>query len=68
MPGKNYKSLTVNKKVYDRFDLTSEKVSYLLKLSLEEKEKLQKIALKIKKYPETMRVYTVPWMTKKSGE
>jgi len=68
MPGNNgkFKSITVNEKIYDKFELSGPKVNYELNRIVEEKQKMRKFASKIKKYPETVRVYTNPFMEKKS--
>lgn len=68
MPREKFKSITVNEIVYKRLDLSSSKVHYLLKLSLDDSKKLRRLAAKITLVPETVRVYTNPMMKKKRGE
>lgn len=67
MPGKGFKSLTVKDTVYENLNLDTKTVENNLNKILEEKKQLRKFALKIKKYPETVRVYTNPFMEKKNG-
>jgi hypothetical protein len=68
MPGKGFKSLTVKDTVYDKLNLDTRTVENSLNKILEEKEILQRFASKIKKYPETVRVYTNPFMEKKNED
>lgn len=53
-----HKSITIKKKVAEKMGLSTEKVMYLLEQSLKEKESLRKLAFKITKVPETVRVYS----------
>ena len=46
-----HKTITLKDTVYDKMNLSSSKVNYLLQKRLEEKEKLRKFASKIKKAP-----------------
>jgi len=64
MPGKNgkFKSITVNQKIYDKFDLNGSKVTFELKRIMEEKQQIRKFAFKIKKWPANVRVYTNPFL------
>jgi len=59
MPKKNFKSITVSQITFDRLNIPKMSANDQLKLALEEKEKLQKFALKITKLPETIRSYTI---------
>ena len=65
MPGKGFKSLTVRDIVFDNLNLDTKTVENSLNKILTDKEKLQKFASKITKYPEPVRVYTNPFMEKK---
>lgn len=65
MPGKGFKSLTVKNTVYENLNLDTKTVENNLNKILDEKEILQRFASKIKKYPETVRVYTNPFMEEK---
>jgi len=65
MPGKGFKSLTVRDTVYENLHLDTKTVENNLNKILDEKKKLRKFASKITKYPETVRVYTNPFMEKK---
>jgi len=60
MPKKNFKSITVSQLTFDRLNIPKMSANDQLKVALEEREKLQKFALKITKLPDTVRVYTVP--------
>jgi len=60
MPKKNFKSITVSQLTFDRLNIPKISANDQLKVALEEREKLQKFALKITKLPETVRVYTIP--------
>ena len=60
MPKKNFKSITVSQTTFNRLNLPKISANDQLKLALEEREKLQKFALKITKLPKTVRVYTIP--------
>ncbi|MEE9339556.1 MAG: hypothetical protein V3U87_15895 [Methylococcaceae bacterium] len=60
MPKKNFKSITVSQTTFNRLNLPKISANYQLALALEEREKLQKFALKITKLPGTVRVYTIP--------
>ena len=64
MPKNGAKSITINEKVFDKMNLSSQKVSYFLEMSLEESKKLRKFASQITKVPETVRVYA-PGKSKK---
>lgn len=66
MPSGNHKSITINKLVFDKWNLSSQKVTYELEKRLEEKEKLKRFASKITKVPETVRVYSNPNMERKN--
>jgi len=67
MPTKEFKSITINKKTFDRLGLNSQKVSYELEKSLQEMETLRRFASKITKVPKTVRVYS-PSMGKRERE
>ncbi len=60
MPKKNFKSITVSQTTFDRLNLPKMSTNDQLKVALEEREKLQKFALKITKFPKTIRIYTIP--------
>ncbi len=60
MPKKNFKSITVSQTTFDRLNLPKMSANDQLKVALEEREKLQKFALKITTLPETIRIYTIP--------
>lgn len=60
MPKKNFKSITVSQTTFNRLNLPKISANDQLKFALEEREKLQKFALKITKLPKTVRVYTIP--------
>lgn len=60
MPKKNFKSITVSLTTFERLNIPKMSSNDQLKLALEEREKLQKFALKITKLPEIIRVYTIP--------
>ncbi len=60
MPKKNFKSITVSQITFDRLNIPKMSANDQLKVALEEREKLQKFALKITKLPGTVRVYTIP--------
>ena len=66
MPKKNFKSITVSQTTFERLNIPKISANYQLQLALEEREKLQKFALKINKLPKTVRVYTIPNL--ESGE
>lgn len=67
MPGRNakFKSITINEKIYDKFDLNSSKVTFELKRIMEEKQQIRKFASKIKKWPIKVRVYTNPLLERR---
>lgn len=59
MPKKNFKSITVSQTIFNRLNLPKISANDQLKVVLEEREKLQKFALKITKLPKTVQVYTI---------
>jgi len=60
-----HKTITLNDIVVEKMGLSSDKLQYLLKQRLDEKEKLRKFASKIEKIPEIVSVYSEPLMEKK---
>jgi len=66
MPRKGFTTISFHESVCDKMGLSAKKVSYLLEQRLEESKKLRKIAEKITKVPESVRVYTVPTMERES--
>jgi hypothetical protein len=70
MPAKHsgFKTITFKEEVARRYNLTAAKLSYQLVLAAEEKQHLRNLAEKITKWPETVRIYTNPFMEKESGE
>ena len=67
MPAKHsgFKTITFKEEVTRRYNLTAAKLSYQLILAVEEKQHLRNLATKITKWPETVCVYTNPYMEKK---
>ena len=57
MPKNGAKSITINEKVFDKMNLSSQKVSFFLETYLEESEKLRRFTSKITTVPTTVRVY-----------
>lgn len=68
MPAKGFKSVTVRDVVYENLNLDTKTVEKNLNKILDEKEKLQKFASKITKYPQTVRVYTNPFWRKRNED
>ena len=69
MPAKQsgFKTITFKENIARRYNLTAAKLSFQLVLAAEEKDHLRNLAVKITKWPETVRVYTNPYIEKKSG-
>jgi len=69
MPAKHsgFKTITFKENIARRYNLTSAKLSFQLVLAAEEKHHLRNLAMKITKWPESVRVYTNPFMEKESG-
>ena len=70
MPYKNsgFKTITFKEHVARRYNLTSAKLSFKLVQAAEDKQHLRNLAEKITNVPETVRVYSVPYMEKESRE
>ena len=70
MPAKQsgFKTITFKEGVARRYNLTSAKLSFQLVLAAEEKQHLRNLAEKITKWPQTVQVYTNPFIEKESGE
>jgi len=69
MPTKHsgFRTITFKENIARRYNLTSAKLSFQLVLAAEEKQHLRNLAEKITKWPETVRVYTNPYIEKESG-
>ena len=69
MPYKNsgFRTITFKEKVAKKYNLTSALLSYKLVKAAEERAQLQKFASKITKYPESVRVYTNPYIEEENG-
>ena len=67
MPPVNFRSITISKKVYDKLRKHQIRPQIVLEEMLKERKALLRFAKKIKKFPKVIRVYTIPYMTKKES-
>lgn len=66
--GSGFKTITFKEHVARKYNLTSAKLSFKLVEAAEDRQHLRNLAEKITKVPDTVRIYSIPYMGKERGE